>query len=56
MLLIGALALQCYGFRDRLTNDVDGELAGPLHPFVPFLALGKRRETLGGGENFLKKG
>jgi hypothetical protein len=38
MLLIGALALQCYGFRDRLTNDVDGELAGPLHPLVQFLA------------------
>lgn len=38
LLLIGALALQCYGFRDRLTNDVDGELNGPLHPLVQFLA------------------
>ena len=38
LLLIGALALQCYGFRDRYTNDVDGELTGPLHPLVAFLS------------------
>ena len=37
LLLVGALALQCYGFRERYTNDVDGELAGPLHPLVAFL-------------------
>lgn len=38
LLLIDALALQCYGYRDRLTNDVDGELTGPVHPLVQFLA------------------
>lgn len=37
LLLVGALALQCYGFRERYTNDVDGELTGPLHPLVAFL-------------------
>ncbi|MBA3754049.1 MAG: hypothetical protein H0X01_07940 [Nitrospira sp.] len=38
LLLIGALAMQCYGARDRFTNDVDGELAGSLAPLVTFLA------------------
>lgn len=38
LLLVGALALQCYGCRDRFTNDVDGELVGPLNPLVTFLA------------------
>jgi hypothetical protein len=37
LLLVGALALQCYGFRERLTNDVEGELAGPLQPLLTFL-------------------
>ena len=34
----GTLALQYYGFRERYTNDVDGELTGPLHPPVAFLS------------------
>ena len=38
LLLVGALALQCYGCRDRFTNDVDGELAGPITPLVTYLA------------------
>jgi hypothetical protein len=37
LLLVGALALQCYGFRDRLTNDVDGELTGSLSHLSEFL-------------------
>ena len=37
LLLVGALAMQCYGLRDRYTNDVDGELTGPLQPLVTFL-------------------
>lgn len=37
LLLVGALAVQCYGLRERYTNDVDGELSGPLQPLVRFL-------------------
>lgn len=37
LLLVDALALQCYGFRERYTHDVDGELTGPIHPLVTFL-------------------
>ncbi|GAB1722909.1 MAG: DUF6036 family nucleotidyltransferase [Nitrospira sp.] len=37
LLLVGALAMQCYGLRERYTNDVDGELTGPLEPLVTFL-------------------
>lgn len=37
LLLVGALAMQCYGLRERYTNDVDGELSGPLQPLVTFL-------------------
>lgn len=37
LLLVGALAMQCYGLRERFTNDVDGELTGPLQPLVTFL-------------------
>lgn len=37
LLLVGALALQAYGWRDRPTQDVDGEVAGPLEPLVTFL-------------------
>jgi hypothetical protein len=37
ILLVGALALQAYGFHDRYTQDVDAELSGPLDPLVRFL-------------------
>ena len=37
LLLIGALALQAYGYRDRLTQAIDGELAGPIEPLAQFL-------------------
>ena len=37
LLLIGALALQAYGYQDRHTHDVDGEIAGPLEQLVQFL-------------------
>lgn len=36
-LLVGALALQAYGYRDRLTRDIDGELAGLIEPLAQFL-------------------
>lgn len=32
VILIGGLALQAYGVHDRVTVDVDGELAGELEP------------------------
>jgi len=38
LLLVGALALQAYGYTDRATLDVDGEVTGPLDPLVQFLA------------------
>lgn len=37
LLLVGGLALQAYGYTDRSTLDVDGELAGNLDPLVHFL-------------------
>ncbi len=36
LLLIGGLALQAYGFPDRATRDVDGELKGDLEALVNF--------------------
>ncbi len=38
LILVGGLALQAYGDRDRATHDVDGELIGELSPLVQFLA------------------
>jgi hypothetical protein len=38
LLLVGALALQAYGYTDRATLDVDGELIGPVDPLVRFFA------------------
>lgn len=37
ILLVGALALQAYGYQDRLTRDVDAELAGAVEPLAGFL-------------------
>lgn len=37
LLLVGGLALQAYGYVDRATQDVDGEIAGDLEPLVAFL-------------------
>ncbi|MBA5867436.1 MAG: hypothetical protein GDA67_12165 [Nitrospira sp. CR1.3] len=37
VLLVGALALQAYGFRDRLTRDVDAEVAGSVEALSKFL-------------------
>ena len=37
LLLVGGLALQAYGYRDRATQDVDGELIGDLDSLVAFL-------------------
>lgn len=37
LLLVGGLALQAYGYTDRSTQDVDGELKGDLDPLVRFL-------------------
>ncbi len=37
LLLVGGLALQAYGYADRSTQDVDGELVGDLEPLVQFL-------------------
>lgn len=37
LILIGGLALQAYGVSERVTVDVDGELAGMLQPLVDFL-------------------
>lgn len=37
ILLVGALALQAYGYQDRYTQDVDAEIAGPLDPLVKYL-------------------
>jgi hypothetical protein len=36
ILLVGALALQAYGYHDRYTHDVDAELAGPLDALARF--------------------
>jgi hypothetical protein len=37
LLLVGALALQAYGYPDRATQDVDGEVNGPIDLLVQFL-------------------
>lgn len=37
LLLVGGLALQAYGYVDRATQDVDGEVTGDLEPLVEFL-------------------
>lgn len=37
LLLVGGLALQAYGYADRSTLDVDGELVGAMEPLVQFL-------------------
>lgn len=37
LLLVGGLALQAYGFADRATQDIDGEMAGDPEPLVTFL-------------------
>ena len=37
LILVGGLGLQAYGFADRVTVDVDGELTGDLDPLVAFL-------------------
>jgi len=37
VLLVGALALQTYGFRDRLTRDVDAEVDGSVEALSKFL-------------------
>lgn len=37
ILLVGALALQAYGYHDRYTQDVDAELSGSLEPLMQFL-------------------
>lgn len=37
LLLVGGLALQAYGYTDRSTRDVDGELVGDLDSLVQFL-------------------
>lgn len=36
LLLVGGLALQAYGYVDRATQDVDGEVTGDLEPLVEF--------------------
>lgn len=37
LLLVGGLALQAYGYTNRVTQDVDGELVGDLNSLVQFL-------------------
>lgn len=49
LILVGGLALQAYGFTDRVTIDVDGELVGELNPLVTFLQ--KRHVPADLGEN-----
>jgi len=36
-LLVGALALQAYGYHDRLTRDVGAEVTGPIEALTDFL-------------------
>jgi len=49
LILVGGLALQAYGFADRVTVDIDGELVGNLNSLVTFLQ--KRRVPADLGEN-----
>jgi hypothetical protein len=37
VLLVGALALQAYGYQHRLTRDVDAEVAGSIEALAEFL-------------------
>lgn len=37
LLLVGGLALQAYGYVDRVTQDVDGEVVGDLDRLVAYL-------------------
>ena len=47
LLLVGGLALQAYGYADRSTQDVDGELVGEMEPLVRFLREQKVPADLG---------
>ena len=38
VLLVGALALQAYGYTDRLTRDLDAEVAGSVEALAEFLS------------------
>jgi hypothetical protein len=38
MLLVGALALQAYGYQDRLTHDVDAEVIGSVEALAKFFS------------------
>jgi hypothetical protein len=37
LLLVGALALQVYGYPDRATQDIDAEVSGPIDLLLQFL-------------------
>ena len=37
LLLVGGLALQAYGYQDRATQDVDGEVIGDVDSLAAFL-------------------
>jgi hypothetical protein len=37
ILLVGALALQAYGYQDRVTRDLDAEVVGSIEPLTEFL-------------------
>jgi hypothetical protein len=37
ILMVGALALQAYGYQDRLTRDLDAEVVGSIEPLTDFL-------------------
>ena len=45
ILLVGALALQAYGYQNRLTRDLDAEVVGSVDTLTEFLSL--RSEHLG---------
>lgn len=38
VLLVGALALQAYGYHDRLTRDMDAEVVGSIEALTEFLS------------------
>jgi hypothetical protein len=38
ILLVGALALQAYGYQDRLTSDVDAEVVGSVEALAGFFS------------------
>lgn len=38
ILLVGALALQAYGYRDRLTRDLDAEVVGSIDSLTEYLS------------------